>query len=89
MEEGTANSYAPLLSPLLPPSGWGWRISGSEFLMLNSPFLPKPSLEKVKRGHFKARSPTPRASPNLGVPPEGRWGGVSEEGAAEKRGRCE
>lgn len=46
-------------APLLPPSGRGLRITGSEFLMLNSPFLPKPSPKKLKKGHFKAEKAPP------------------------------
>lgn len=45
-KEGQLIPYAPLLSPLLPPSGWGLKIIGSKFLMLNSPFLPKLFLRK-------------------------------------------
>lgn len=47
--------------------------------MLNSPFLLKPSLKKTEKGAFQSKGPTPRVSPNLGVPPEGQWEGAAEE----------
>lgn len=69
----------PFFPHLLPPSGWGLRITSFKFLMLNSPFLLKPSLKKTEKGAFQSKGPTPRVSPNLGVPPEGQWEGAAEE----------
>lgn len=83
--EGQLTSYAALLSPLLPSSGWGLRITGSKFLMLTSPFLPKPFLQKTEEGASQSKEvPAARVSPNIGVPPEGQWEGSLEEGAEEE-----
>lgn len=72
---GQLTPYAPLLSPLLPPSGWGWKITGSKFLVLNSPFSSKTFPQKeLKRWHLKAKkSQSQGLSPNLGVPTKRQW----------------